>query len=100
MRRAFFDALTKKRGGKPEPLHETIAVLSYEVGKMLEQAMYLHWKGDDAATTNKIAAVVIAERIKTGRRSFTVISRYTNMLMISAYAHDTADASVGVKMPP
>lgn len=48
MKRDFFDSLTKKRGGKPEPLHETIAVLSYEVGKMLEQAMYLHWKGDDA----------------------------------------------------
>ena len=45
----FFDALTKKRGGVPEPLFETTAVLSYEVGRMMEQAMYLHWYGDDAA---------------------------------------------------
>ena len=44
-----FDALTAKRHGVREPLHETVSVLSYEVGKMLEQAMYLYWKGDDAA---------------------------------------------------
>ncbi len=44
---AFFDALTIKHGGTPEPLHETVAVLSYEVGRMMEQAMYLHWCGSD-----------------------------------------------------
>lgn len=36
----FFEALTEFRGSK-EPLHETAATLSYEVGGMLEQAMYL-----------------------------------------------------------
>ena len=46
--REFFEALTKKHG-KKEPLHETTAVLSYEVGRMLEQAMYLKWKGYDPA---------------------------------------------------
>ncbi len=45
----FFDALTKLKGGTPEPLHETTAVLSYEVGKMMEQAMYLYWFGYDKA---------------------------------------------------
>lgn len=44
----FFQALTKLHG-KKEPLHETIAVLSYEVGKMMEQAMYMHWHGQDKA---------------------------------------------------
>ena len=43
----FFDALTIKRHGIPEPLHETTAVLSYEVGRMLEQAMYMMWKPED-----------------------------------------------------
>lgn len=43
----FYDALTTHRKGIPEPLHETTAVLSYEVGKMMEQAMYLHWQGND-----------------------------------------------------
>ena len=43
----FFDALTKKRGGIPEPLFETTAVLAYEVGKMLEQAMYMYWSNDE-----------------------------------------------------
>ncbi len=45
----FFEALTKKREGISEPLYETTAVLSYEVGKMLEQAMYLRWYGEDKA---------------------------------------------------
>ncbi len=45
----FFDTLTIKRHGVPEPLHETTAVLSYEVGRMLEQAMYLRWYGEDKA---------------------------------------------------
>ena len=45
----FFEALTKKRNGVPEPLYETTAVLSYEVGKMLEHAMYLYWCGHDPA---------------------------------------------------
>jgi NTP pyrophosphatase (non-canonical NTP hydrolase) len=44
----FFDALTKYHNGK-EPLFHTAAVLSYESGKVLEQAMYLHWKGYDPA---------------------------------------------------
>ncbi len=45
----FFDALTIKHGGIPEPLYETTAVLCYEVGRMLEQAMYLRWYGEDKA---------------------------------------------------
>lgn len=44
----FFDALTKLHGDIPEPLHETTAVLAYEVGRMLEQAMYIKWHPDDA----------------------------------------------------
>lgn len=43
--RDFYRALTDLKGGKPEPLHETMAVLSYEVGRMMEQAMYMHWEG-------------------------------------------------------
>lgn len=39
----FLKALTSMKGGIPEPLHETTAVLSYEVGNMLEQAMYMYW---------------------------------------------------------
>ena len=42
----FFDALTKLHG-KVEPLHETTAVLCYETGRMLEQAMYMYWYPDD-----------------------------------------------------
>ena len=45
----FFDALTHFKGGQKEPLYETTAVLSYEVGGMLEQAMYLYWQGQDPA---------------------------------------------------
>ena len=45
----FWDALTTFKGGIKEPLYQTTAVLCYEVGKMLEQAMYLFWKGDDPA---------------------------------------------------
>jgi len=45
----FFDALTAKRHGKPEPLHETTAVLAYEVGRMLEHAMYAYWQPENAA---------------------------------------------------
>lgn len=44
----FYQALTNLHKGK-EPLHETVAVLSYEVGKMMEQAMYLFWYGGDSA---------------------------------------------------
>lgn len=51
--REFFEALNLPTNphfkGKPEPLHETVAVLSFEVGKMLEQAMYMHWQGYDYA---------------------------------------------------
>lgn len=43
----FFNALTVKHGGFPEPLQETVAVLSYEVGRMMEQAMYNHWNGGE-----------------------------------------------------
>jgi len=43
----FFSALTEFKKGYSEPIHETTAVLSYEVGRMMEQAMYMHWnKGD------------------------------------------------------
>ena len=45
----FYQALIDHKGGTPEPLHETTAVLSYEVGRMMEQAMYLHWGGYDPA---------------------------------------------------
>jgi len=44
----FFEQLTAYHGGKPEPLHETTAVLAYEVGRMLEQAMYIYWKPEQA----------------------------------------------------
>ncbi len=46
--REFYEALVNHKGGD-EPLHETTAVLSYEVGRMMEQAMYLHWGGYDPA---------------------------------------------------
>lgn len=42
----FFDALTKYHN-KREPLHETTAVLCYEVGNMLEHAMYMYWNEAD-----------------------------------------------------
>jgi hypothetical protein len=42
----FFAVLTAYKG-EPEPLHETTAVLSYEVGRMMEQAMYMKWRPDD-----------------------------------------------------
>ena len=48
----FFDALTDKRGGKPEPLLETTCVLAYEVGNLIEQAMFMKWadtRGDEAS---------------------------------------------------
>lgn len=45
----FFNTLTRLRGGIPEPLQETTAILSFEVGKMMEQAMYLYWYGHDPA---------------------------------------------------
>ncbi len=44
----FFDALTKLHG-KPEPLQDTVSVLSYEVGKMMEATMYMKWHPDDKA---------------------------------------------------
>jgi len=44
----FHKALTDFKGGTPEPLYETTAVLSYEVGKMMEQAMYMYWHHDDS----------------------------------------------------
>ena len=35
---------------KPEePLHETVAVLSYEVGSLLEATMYQYWNSDTSA---------------------------------------------------
>lgn len=45
----FYDLLTRFHKGIPEPLYETTAVLSYEVGRMMEQSMYLHWYGEDLA---------------------------------------------------
>lgn len=39
----FYQVLTEFRRGSPEPIHETTAVLSYEVGNMMEQAMYMYW---------------------------------------------------------
>lgn len=48
----FFDALTKKRGGNPEPLQDTVNVLAYEVGLLIEHMMFMKWalqKGDDRA---------------------------------------------------
>ncbi len=39
----FYDALTRFKNGHEEPLHETVAVLAYEVGRMLENAMYAYW---------------------------------------------------------
>ena len=45
----FFVLLTAKHLGHPEPLHETTAVLSYEVGSMMEQAMYMKWQPLDYA---------------------------------------------------
>ena len=42
----FFNALTKLHG-TTEPLNETVSVLSYEVGNLLEHAMYLKWKRGD-----------------------------------------------------
>jgi len=42
----FFGLLTRKHG-HVEPLHETTAVLSYEVGRMMEQAMYMKWQSAD-----------------------------------------------------
>lgn len=44
----FFEALTKYRGGEREPLSETTAVLVYEVGRMMEHAMYLKWFPEDS----------------------------------------------------
>jgi hypothetical protein len=38
--------LTLKKHGHPEPIHETTAVTSYEIGRMLEQSMYMSWAHD------------------------------------------------------
>ena len=43
--RDLWHALMAKRHGKAEPLLETVAVLSYEVGHMMEHAMLNHWSG-------------------------------------------------------
>ena len=42
----FFSLLTEHHG-KPEPLQDTVSVLSYEVGKMMEQIMCMKWQPDD-----------------------------------------------------
>jgi hypothetical protein len=42
----FYVALLKFKG-HPEPLHETTAVLSYEIGRMMEQAMYAYWHPEE-----------------------------------------------------
>jgi len=39
----MYDALTKFRGENPEPLHETVSVLSYEVGHMMDHVMHMLW---------------------------------------------------------
>jgi len=44
----IFNALTSYRGGIPEPLNETTAVLAYEVGRMLEYSMYMKWQPENA----------------------------------------------------
>ena len=43
----FFNRLTELHGGIPEPLHETTAVLCFEVGRMMEHAMYMKWYPSD-----------------------------------------------------
>ncbi len=53
----FYQALTDRKGGIPEPLHETVAVLSYEVGRMMENAMYSHWATDRAGKKIRRALV-------------------------------------------
>ena len=45
----FYQELMNFKKGHREPLYETTAVLSYEVGAMLQQAMYLYWEGLDNA---------------------------------------------------
>jgi NTP pyrophosphatase (non-canonical NTP hydrolase) len=45
----FFQALTRYHKGHREPLLETTAVLSYEVGRMMEQAMFMKWHPADYA---------------------------------------------------
>lgn len=50
----FYEELTKFKGGVVEPLHETCAVLSYEVGRMLEQSMYLYWLGKKSITSDNL----------------------------------------------
>lgn len=39
----FNEALTKYNNGTPEPIQETVSVLSYEVGRLMEQVMYMSW---------------------------------------------------------
>lgn len=39
----FYSLLTRYKLGREEPLNETVAVLSYEVGRMMEQAMFAKW---------------------------------------------------------
>ncbi len=43
----LWEALCLKHHGV-EPLNETTSVLCYEVGHMMEHAMYMKWKPEDA----------------------------------------------------
>lgn len=38
----LFEALTQHHGNK-EPLQDTVSVLSYEVGRMMEHTIFLKW---------------------------------------------------------
>ena len=47
----FYVALQEmklEKTGEHEPLHETVAVLSYETGRILEQSTYMLWEGRTA----------------------------------------------------
>ena len=44
-----------------EPLYETAAVLSFETGKLLETAMYLHWGRNSSDTKAKLALTGLAK---------------------------------------
>jgi len=46
MNKTMFDTLTEYRRGIPEPLMDTAAVLTYEAGRVLENAMYHKWDLD------------------------------------------------------
>jgi hypothetical protein len=55
----FFDALTSKRHGVPEPIQETAAVLAYESGRVLENSMYMYWNNNDVARRGFVKSELI-----------------------------------------